>query len=247
MDNFVLKRYKKEDEYSYCLGLTLTIELLKFKPEQAVKIFVRGNIDKEEGYTLLSSLAKKQGIEIVVNTKAFNILDAKENCFAIGVFKKYDSMLETNKNHICLVNPSDAGNLGTIMRSALGFGIKNIAIISPAVDEFSTKAVRSSMGAIFSLNIMRFDSFNEYEKFAKIRTYFPFMLKAKYSLADISKDLTKDIYTLIFGNEATGLDDSFLEIGKPIIIKHSHSIDSINLPIAVSIALYEFAKYSELK
>lgn len=61
-----------------------------------------------------------------------------------------------------LHHPSDSGNLGTILRTALGFGLKNIAIIRPAVDSDDPRVVRASMGAAFSLNIRHFDSFEQY-------------------------------------------------------------------------------------
>lgn len=247
MSNYTAKHYKKEDEYSYCLGLTLTIELLKHKPEYATVVFIRESTSRDEGFLILESLAKKQKIEIIENNKAFNILDAKDNCFVIGVFKKFDCKLDYSKNHVCLVNPSDAGNLGTILRSSLGFNIENIVLIGQAVDEFSPKAVRSSMGAIFSLNIVRFASFDEYRRNDITRTLYPFMLKAKSELDKVDSKMKVGPYTLIFGNEATGLDDSYLKLGTPIIIKHTKRIDSINLPIAVSIALYEFTKDDELK
>ena len=55
------------------------------------------------------------------------------------------------------------GNLGTILRSCLGFGMKDIAIIKPGVDIFDPKVVRASMGSIFSLNISYFNSFEDYK------------------------------------------------------------------------------------
>ena len=129
------------------------------------------------------------------------------------------------------------GNLGTIIRSAVGFGILNIAIIKPAVDLFSPKVIRSSMGAIFNVNIEYFDDFNAYLK--EKRNCYPFMLKATTSL---SKVIIKEPYSLIFGPEASGLDDSYLNVGCPLIIRHNNTIDSLNLDNAVSIALYEFTK-----
>jgi len=62
------------------------------------------------------------------------------------------------------------------------------------------------------------------------------MLKATKDLKKIS---FKEPYSLIFGPESSGLDDSFLNVGTPVIISHEPTIDSLNLPIAVSIALYE--------
>ena len=65
------------------------------------------------------------------------------------------------------------------------------------------------------------------------------MLKAKTNLKDI---MPIDNYSLIFGNEGSGLPDSFLDVGTPLIIRHTKNIDSLNLDNAVSIALFEFTK-----
>ena len=48
-------------------------------------------------------------------------------------------------------------------------------------------------------------------------------------------------YALVFGNEARGLDDRLLKAnGKSVLIKHTNNIDSLNLPISVGMAIYEF-------
>ena len=134
-----------------------------------------------------------------------------------------------------LVSPSNAGNMGTIMRSALGFELNQMAIVRPAVDAFDPKVVRASMGAVFSTEFQYFDSFDEYlEQFGQ-RELYPFMLQAQITLPEISPSGT---YSLIFGNEATGLPEEFLDIGTSVIIPHSKRIDSLNLPIAASIAMY---------
>jgi TrmH family RNA methyltransferase len=49
-------------------------------------------------------------------------------------------------------------------------------------------------------------------------------------------------FSLIMGNEATGLDPSFQKIGQPIRIEHTSNIDSLNITIAASIGLYEATK-----
>ena len=172
----------------------------------------------------------------------FNILSQKENCYVIGEFSKKYSTLDKTASHIVLNNPSNAGNLGTIMRSAAGFGIVDLAIIRPAADPFDPKTVRSSMGSIFRLNIEEFDSFDEYMGKAGQRNVYPFMLKAKKKLNET--EFAKP-FSLVFGNEATGLDDSFLSIGTSVIIAHSDRSDSLNLPIAASIAMYEATKSSD--
>ena len=235
----MVKKYKRNSEYSYSLGTTLTFELLNAKPDMVTKVYLHPDFKHDETYDKLISLCDKYDIVYEVSIKPFNILSDKENCYVIGEFKKYESIIE-NTNHVVLVNPSDAGNMGTIMRSSLGFGIKNLVVISPAVDHFNPKVIRSSMGAIFSMNVKYYDDFNEYIKEYPNRDIYTLMLQAKESLVEVPK--TENHFSLVFGNEATGLPREFLQIGTPVNIKHSHAIDSLNLPIAVSITLYEFTK-----
>ena len=68
------------------------------------------------------------------------------------------------------------------------------------------------------------------------RELYPFMLDAKISLHDINPGKK---FSLIFGNEAAGLPAEFASVGTSVIIPHSADIDSLNLPIAASIAMYE--------
>ena len=49
-------------------------------------------------------------------------------------------------------------------------------------------------------------------------------------------------YDLVFGNEASGLPNDLLHYDESIVIEHSKEIDSLNLPISVGVALYEFSK-----
>ena len=95
------------------------------------------------------------------------------------------------------------------------------------------------MGSIFSMNIELFDSFDAYQK-VNLNHKYPFMLKATTELQKLDKKIQP--HTLIFGNEARGLDDSYLEVGTPLIIRHSTNIDSLNLSMSATIALYEFNK-----
>lgn len=233
-----VKRYKKGDSLSYTLGTTLTIELLKQKAEICKLVYLHPDLEGA-GKERIIELCKEKSIPFEVNSKVFNILSQKENCFAIGVFEVFSCELEKGKNHVVLVNPSNSGNLGTIMRSMCGFGIKDLAIITPAVDVFDPNVVRSSMGAVFDVRFKHFSSFDDYMTYVGARELYPFMLQASVNMSETEFSTPS---SLIFGNESSGLPSYFAEIGKPLIIKHSNEIDSLNLSIACSIALYEYTK-----
>lgn len=234
-----MKRYRREDADSYALGITLTFELLKYAPEYARRVYIHSKFEEGEAKEKLLRLCRELSVPVEYGDKPFNILSQKENCFVIGEFEKFHRPAELSANHVVLVNPSNAGNMGTIMRSMAGFNVTDLAVITPAVDEFDPKTVRASMGAVFHLNISLFDSFEAYGKAFPERNLYPFVLKGKRSLSEA--EFVKP-YSLIFGNEATGLPDSFLDVGTGILIRHSSNIDSLNLPIAASIALYAATK-----
>lgn len=234
------KRYRKDSEVSYSLGITLTFELLKFQPEQVTRVFIHSEMKQGDTLTKLLGLCKERSIEVIYTDKIFHVMSQKENCYVIGEFRKFSGSLDPDASHIVLVNPSNAGNMGTIMRSALGFSMNQMAIIRPGVDAFDPKVVRASMGAIFSTNFVYYDSFSEYQKQFGDRELYPFMLDAKMRLHDVHP---AGKFSLIFGNEATGLPPEFSEIGQSVIIPHSNRIDSLNLTIAASIAMYETTKH----
>ncbi len=237
-----MTKYSKDENISYALGTTLTIELLKRKIDVVRKVYISPKQKRDDTYAKVIDLCKKSPkIQIIENNeRIFRDLSGKDNTMVIGEFEKFKSPLNKNANHVVLVNPSNMGNLGTIIRSTIGFNLSDIAIITPAADIFDPKVVRASMGAIFNLNFELFSSFEEYMKaMGGERHPYPFMLQAKVDLKNVE---IKYPYSLVFGNEATGLDRSFLEVGTPILIPHSPLIDSLNLDNAVAIGIYWFTK-----
>lgn len=234
-----MKRYRKEDQISYALGMTLLFELFACREKLVRKVYLHSKLNRNEAYIELMERCGKLGVDVQINDKAFHILSQKENCFVIGEFEKYKDELRAQDPHVVLVNPSNAGNLGTIIRSCRGFGVKDIAIIKPAADHFDPKVVRASMGAVFGVRIETFESFQEYADRFGNHNFYPFLLHASSSLQDTA---FLEPFSLIFGNEAAGLPEQFNEIGHSVIIRHNQEIDSLNLPIAASIALYEATK-----
>ena len=233
-----IQRYKHDMDVSYALGATLTFELLKSHPEWVTRVFLSSSLEETESIAGLKELCEENSIRCETNDKAFNILSPKGNCYVIGEFLKAKMTLDAGC-HIVLVNPSDAGNMGTIIRTAVGFGITNIAVIRKAVDFYDPKTVRASMGAAFHVKAEYFDSIEDYCKRFPENERYAFMLKASTPITDIT---IKEPYSLIFGNEATGLPDDFADFCTSVVIRHSKDIDSLNLPMAAGIAMYEFTK-----
>ena len=73
---------------------------------------------------------------------------------AIGV---YPQRWATPTGPVCVAlwGVNDPGNVGTVIRSALAFGAGSVVLGPGSADPFGPKAVRASMGAIFSVPVAR--------------------------------------------------------------------------------------------
>lgn len=234
-----LEAYDKSLEYSYAPGIFPATECLKNAPERCLRLLLSSASERSEGAQKLRVQAEACGVRVEIADRALERISKKENCFAAMVYRKREGVFEDGSPHIVLVNPSDSGNLGTILRTALGFGLTNIAVIRPAVDSDDPRVTRASMGAAFSLHIRHFDAFDAYRAEFPGRQMFPFMLTGAVPLEEAVTRVSGE-YALVFGNEATGLPDDFARLGISTLIPHSARIDSLNLAIAAGIGMYAF-------
>jgi len=233
-----LRLYKKDTGFSYSIGAYPTLELLKFRPQHIEQIYISSRSEQNLGVQKIRELAKIHKLKLEVNDTALLKLVQSRNHFAAAIFTKYTTGLDNSADHLLLVNPEDMGNLGTIIRTMLGFGVKDLALIKPAVDIFDPKVIRASMGAVFQLNFRYFEDFDSYCKEFP-RSYYPFITKAAQVIDQVKFDQPA---TLILGNEGAGLPDNFSKLSQPVRIPQSKNIDSLNLAIAAGIGLRELFK-----
>lgn len=233
-----IKTYKKDAFYSYTLGAFPTMELLKNHPETVLKVLFHSSFQNQEVQQKI--LQFPLNAERCVNDKLIAKLSPKENCYVAAVFSKYSMQLSRQNQHLVLVNPMNMGNFGTILRSALGFGFTDIAVIRPAIDIFDPKVLRAAMGAFFSCSIEYFPTIEDYRKRFPEHRLFSFMLQAPRLLQETSLPFDAPI-SLVFGNESSGLPEEYLNEDS-LRIQHASAIDSLNLPTAVGIALYEISR-----
>jgi RNA methyltransferase, TrmH family len=234
-----VKKYSKKYNYSYFLGAYPILDLIKTKKTRIFRILLKEEGLKSEGIDEILKFAEEEKIPFEVNYRLIEKIAFKENTYVIAFFEKYECELEEKENHVVLVNPSNMGNLGTIVRTMVAFGFKNLALVKPAADIFDPKVVRSAMGALFYINFKYFDSFEEYVENSKGHDIYPFMLDGG---ENIEKVVFKKPFSLVFGNEGSGLSSEFKKYGKSIYIPQSKDVDSLNLSMSVGIALYASSK-----
>ncbi len=229
-----LKRYRKDFEHSYAFGVFATLELLQHRPDQTVSVLLHSKGNRNEGVLKIERLCARHHIRVEHNDTAIERLTNREDEYAVGVFRKVEHRLDRNTSHVVLVNPADMGNLGAIVRTMAAFGFEDLALIHPAVDAFDPRAVRASMGALFQVRLSYFDTFEDYRRRFGHALY-PFITQAPTPLEAVGFARP---CALIFGNESAGLPDEFRQTGTPVSIPITHRVDSLNLAVAVGIALH---------
>ena len=124
----------------------------------------------------------------------------------------------------------DPGNVGTIIRSAHAFGASSVILGPGSADPFGTKAVRASMGAIFSVAVARADQLDQ----------LPGTTVALAAAAPLQLDdgpWPEGEVTLLIGAEREGLPEAVVDAAD-----EARSIaitgDSLNAAMAATIALY---------
>jgi len=172
-----------------------------------------------------------------INKKLKESLSSLKNSNEDIALVKYLEEKEISANTILLIdNVRDPSNLGTILRTCLAFGVKDIVLSENTVDLYNPKTLRASEGAIFSLNILRDNLLNFISKHKEYK-----VLSTSLKANDLSAlDNNKKI--IVIGNEGNGVSKEILDISDECLKIPIKNIDSLNVAIATSIILYENSK-----
>ena len=175
----------------------------------------------EKIFLSLTNVVNPQGILAIVekNTNA-NDIDYNENLFLI------------------LDDIQDPGNMGTILRTADSLNFKQIIVSKDSADIYNPKVVRSTMGAIFRINIIESDdlvkTIKEMKKH-KIKILST-SLQTNKTMYDVSYDKT----AIVIGNEANGVEKEIIELtDEKIKIPMPGKTESLNASVATAVILYE--------
>ncbi|OPZ83581.1 MAG: 23S rRNA (uridine(2479)-2'-O)-methyltransferase [bacterium ADurb.Bin425] len=144
-------------------------------------------------------------------------------------------------------NLQDPGNLGTIIRSALAFGAGALILSHGSVDAYNTKVVRSAMGALFALPILSIDLVAA-AQVLKDAGYIFLAFSPEAPLSVSEYHFEEDKVVIMVGNEAAGLSLEAEDLADiSLSIPQTNKIESLNVAVATSIALYERSQVKYLR
>ena len=154
----------------------------------------------------------------------------------IGI-SKYINKSKLGSRIVLLDEVQDPGNVGTIIRNCVAFGIDTLVLSKNSVNPYNEKVLRSKGGMIYNINIIIDDLENVIEeiKSKNIKVYGT-SLKSSVGLETIEKS---EEYAIIFGNEGNGISSKILsKCDKNIRIDMSKSCESLNVSVSSGIVLY---------
>lgn len=247
------KKYRDETNCYIVEGIKMVKEAIN--ENAAIKMIVicedcdevelKNNSSKDNRIeqSLLYEIAKYECI--YVTKKVFSLLsEVKTPQGILAVVEKEDSIEKidyTEDMILVLDGIQDPGNLGTILRTADSANLKQIILSEEVADPYNPKVVRSTMGAIFRMNIIRTDNLVKTLQMLK---------KHKYEVVVTSLDTNNSIYdidyhkkVIVIGNEAKGVSKEIQNLAdKKVKIPMLGKTESLNASVAAGIMIYEYVR-----
>lgn len=206
------KKYRDETSKYIIEGIKMLEEAIKEKADIDTIIICEECIKKE---TLDSKFLYEIANEecIYVTEKIFNTLTDVVNPQGIlAIINKPRKVNEIKYDEdfiLILDNIQDPGNMGTILRTLDSINISQVVISKNSADVYNPKVIRSTMGAIFRVNIIESD--NLIKTIDEVK-------KQKYKVLVTSLNTDKNMYdvdlkkvAVVVGNEANGVSEEILK------------------------------------
>jgi TrmH family RNA methyltransferase len=224
-------RYKKQRDEAglfFAEGPKVVTELAEALPDDTVKIYALAPWAQAHAHLNLS-------IEVIspVELEKISLLQTPNQ--VSGVFKIQQNIEPVlPKNDFCLYLDAiqDPGNLGTIIRIADWFGIKNIVYTEGTADVYNPKVIQSSMASIARVNLFM-DHQGDWIQKQKGAVYAATLKGKPISSFEKNKGAV-----LLIGNESKGLNAHLLSLAtEEITIPRIGSAESLNAAVATGIIL----------
>lgn len=251
-DNDLVKDIKKLKEKKYrdllnkyiIEGVKLIEEAIKEKVD--IEHVVICEDCMEEGIfdkKLMYEIAKLDCV--YVNSKVFSgLTDVMNPQGILAVVKKSNKEPKINYDEdiiIVLDGIQDPGNLGTILRTVDSANLKQIIVSSETADAFNSKVVRSTMGAIFRVNVIK--SQDLVKDLANMKAHGFEVVVTSLNTNNVIYDIDYTKKVIVIGNEANGVSKEVQEIAdNKVKIPMIGKTESLNASVATGIMIYEYVR-----
>ncbi len=220
-----LKKLKQQKDILCLDSPKLIDEAIKNKWE-IVDVVKTEKVTKQ--YTTKDIIVSSNVLKIFSNTKT------SQQVIAFVKLKK-QSLKPPSNNFLVLDNIQDPGNVGTLIRSAVGANFLDIYLINCASVTLD-KTIRSTMGALFKCNVYETDkSFINVLKSWNKRIYI-----ADMNGKSIYESFFSNNIGVVVGNEGHGVCEDLRKIATDkISLPMQNNLESLNAGVSGSIIMYQ--------
>lgn len=181
--------------------------------------------------------AKIENLILVNDEILKKISTTKSPTNAVGIIKEPEINRELFKklNKIALIDGiKDAGNLGTIIRSAVAFSIDGIILFNNCVDLYNSKTIRATAQNIFKIPIIKTQDINFIKELKNTHKIISTVVNSDVEFNEIKYN---DKFIVTFGSEADGISEEIAQISdEKVTLKMDNNVESLNLGVCASIA-----------
>jgi TrmH family RNA methyltransferase len=167
------------------------------------------------------------------------LASVRQGSDVIGVYRRTDLPADrpgATGPTLALAGLADPGNVGTLVRSAVAFGAREVVLGPGCADPLGPRAVRASMGGIFAVPLRPVDDLARALAGGRVVALDG---SAPVSLLDV--DLSPPL-TIVVGAERAGVPPEVLAGAEVAAIPQSRSVESLNAGSAGTIALWEASR-----
>jgi TrmH family RNA methyltransferase len=141
---------------------------------------------------------------------------------------------------VVLDNVVDPGNLGTIVRTAVGLGVADIVCTDPETDLTSRRVLDASRAAVLRARLRRYETPAEAVRDLRERGFEIVATSGRGRTLQGLAPLSGRPVALVVGNETEGVGDEVLKVADHVVqIPMSGEVESLNVGVATGISLYE--------
>ena len=235
-----LPRYRRALPHAWVVGDFAVHELLRHAPEGALEVRWHGALDPDRLHRLAAA-CDAADVPLRRDDATLEHARSKANAHVLAVFEKRDAALAQDRDHLVLVAPRDPGNLGTILRTALAFGVEDVAVVGDG-DPWSPHVSRASLGAAFALRIARAPDLTTYRRSAPRHALWLLDGEGDATLEGLAHATPPR--ALVAGPEWPGLSAEDRALGRTVRIDHDRRVESLNVAGAVGIALQRLGAHA---
>lgn len=226
-----LKNKKYRDKENKFIIETKNIIKEAYKEGLLLELFIKENTNQELDIDIETNYVTEEVMNKIKQIPSSNM---------IGICKKITPSKELGNKILLLDEIQDPGNLGTIIRSSVGFNIDTIVLSNKCCDLYNEKVIRATEGNMFKINILREDLVKTIEQI-KNKNIKVFGTDVTNGI-DV-RNISLDKYAIVMGSEGNGMSQEIRNlVDDNIYIKTNTKIESLNVGVAASIILYELNK-----